>query len=296
MVLSKHTIKTSLTVIGAVFMLMAAVMPASAATNPKASDKKTSTDITNAVAQSYNADPSVKNSMLVQLKDKDPSTVVPLKSENAGDMLGIVVPSDQANIIITPEKSSKQQVLVATTGHYDVLVTSQQGSIKPGDYLAVSAIAGLAMRAGETEAQVIGQATGTFDGKTNVIGSVELKDSTGKTRKVSLGRVKIDISVTHNPNYRKTADYVPELLGKVAAGIANKPVSAARIYLSITVLFIVSILAGNVLYSGIRSGMIAVGRNPLSKKSIMRSLIETLIAGLIIFVAGVFAVYLLLKL
>jgi len=51
-----------------------------------------------------------------------------------------------------------------------------------------------------------------------------------------------------------------------------------------------------VMYSGIRSGMIAVGRNPLSKKSIIRSLIQTVIAGLIIFLAGVFAVYLLLKL
>jgi hypothetical protein len=50
------------------------------------------------------------------------------------------------------------------------------------------------------------------------------------------------------------------------------------------------------LYSGIRSGMIAVGRNPLSKKSIMRSLIETVIAGLIVFAVGIFAVYLLLKL
>ncbi|HVX24230.1 MAG TPA: hypothetical protein VG992_02710, partial [Candidatus Saccharimonadales bacterium] len=68
------------------------------------------------------------------------------------------------------------------------------------------------------------------------------------------------------------------------------------IYLSLVVLLAITFIVANVMYSGIRSGMIAVGRNPLSKKSIIRSLIQTVIAGLTIFVAGVLAVYLLLKL
>ena len=118
----------------------------------------------------------------------------------------------------------------------------------------------------------------------------------GKKTTVSIGRVSMDISVAQNPLYQKNADNVPGFLNKIATGVANKPVSAARIYISLVVFLLTAIVTGNMLYSGVRSGMIAVGRNPLSKKSIIRSLIQTVIAGLIIFVAGVFAVYLLLKL
>jgi hypothetical protein len=55
-------------------------------------------------------------------------------------------------------------------------------------------------------------------------------------------------------------------------------------------------VSGSLIYSGIRSGMIAIGRNPLSKKSIVRGIIQVVIVGLIIFLVGVFGVYLLLKL
>jgi hypothetical protein len=272
------------------------VATASAATTNKTNDKAASNDITNAVSQSYNADAKVQIGMAVELKPKDPSTVVPLKNNEVPNMLGIVVPANQANIVITPAKVTQQQVLVATSGKFDLLVSNQQGPIRPGDYVTISAIDGIGMKATETETQVVGQATGTFDGKANVIGSTELKDNKGSSRKVTLGRVQIEIRISHNPLYQESPDYVPSVLGRVASGVANKPVSAARIYLSVAILFIISVLVGNILYSGIRSGMIAVGRNPLSKKSIMRSLIETVIAGLIIFVVGVFAVYLLLKL
>jgi len=50
------------------------------------------------------------------------------------------------------------------------------------------------------------------------------------------------------------------------------------------------------LYSGIRNALIAIGRNPLSKKSIFRGLLEIILTGFIILIIGLFAVYLLLKL
>jgi hypothetical protein len=152
------------------------------------------------------------------------------------------------------------------------------------------------MKADDNQTEVVGEAAGPFNGTSNVIGQVQLKDSLGHTTKAALGSIPIDVAISHNPLYQKTADYVPGFLAKVAVSVANHSVSAARIYMAMAVLFVISIITGNMLYSGVRSGMIAVGRNPLSKKSIIRSLIQTVIAGLIIFLAGVFAVYLLLKL
>ena len=152
------------------------------------------------------------------------------------------------------------------------------------------------MRTGKDQTQVVGKAAGDFAGNANVISSVKLKDTLGKETTVAVGRIQIDINVAHNPLFAQSIDYVPGFLANSAQTVSGKPVSAARIYLSLIILAIIAFVSGEVLYSGVRSGMNAVGRNPLSRNSIIKSLIETIIAGLIVFLTGVFAVYLLLKL
>jgi len=260
------------------------------------SKKATAPDISGQVTQSYNADPSVQIGMVVKFKDKDTTTVVPLNSENVSDLLGIVVPKDNAKIVLTPETITKQQVLVTNTGSFSVLVSTQNGPVKAGDYLTVSAIAGIAMKADDTQKSVLGKAKADFAGTSNVIGTVKLKDTTGKSKDVTIGRTQLDLKISSNPLYQKSADFVPGFAAKAAETISNKPVSVARIYLGMVLLTITAFVTAVLLYSGVRSGMIAVGRNPLSKKSIFRSLIQTVFAALIIFITGVLAVYLLLKL
>jgi hypothetical protein len=280
-------------------VLVLGLAPGWAATASKTPAAKSTTqtqDLSNAVTQSYNADTSVQLGMIVKLKDKASKTVTPVSTDEIANMLGVVIPSDDATIVLTPQTTTSQQVLVATSGRFSVLVSNQNGPIKTGDFITVSSVAGIGMKADENQLEVIGKAASDFSGNANVIGTVKLKDSLGRTNSVALGRVQLDMRITHNPLFQKSADYVPGFLAKAATAVANKPVSVARIYLGMALLFVSSIIAGDMLYSGIRSGMIAVGRNPLSKKSIMRSLIETVIAGLIVFAVGIFAVYLLLKL
>jgi hypothetical protein len=260
------------------------------------SNTPSSVDISSAITQSYSADSTVQEGMIVELKDKDPTFVVPLPSGSLSKILGIVVPSSNAVIVLTPQTVNQQQVLVSNTGHFDVLVSNQNGPIKVGDYITISAIAGVGMKAGIDQAQVIGKAAGTFSGTANVIGTVQVQDTTGHKTTVALSRIPVDISVIHNPLNQKTVDYVPGFLSNIAQAIAKKSVSVARIYLCTVILLLCTVVTSVMLYSGIRSGMIAVGRNPLIKKSILKSLIQTVIAGLIVFIVGIFAVYLLLKL
>lgn len=263
----------------------------------KKTDTKAQTkDISGEVTQTYNAEPSVQIGMVVKLKEKGGNTVTPVNSEKAEDILGVVIPADNAKIVLISESAKQKQVLVANSGPMSVLVSNQNGPVKSGDYLAVSAVAGVAMKADDTQKFVIGRAMSDFNGTSGIIGSLKLKDTVGKESNVSIGRVKIDLNIASNPLYQKSASFVPAFAAKAAASIADKPVSVARIYLGMAVLAVTACITSIVMYSGIRSGMIAVGRNPLSKKSIMRSLFQTVIAGLIIFLAGIFAVYLLLKL
>lgn len=301
-----RAIQRGLAVVAVIGVLLSSTPVYAATTPPKkstnsssstSSSKKTSVDnISDGVTTSYNAATTVEDGMLVRLASKSSNTVVPLTQGDDVAMLGVVVPTNNATIVLTPQNVSQQQVLVATSGHYDVLVSNQNGPINVGDYVTVSAIAGVGMKADTTEDEVLGKAAATFSGVTDVIGTIDIKGSDGTTSQVAIARIPVDLSIARNPLSTRQADYVPTFLSKVASTLANKPVSAARIYLSLAILIITGIVTGNMLYSGVKHGMVSIGRNPLSKKSIIKSLIETVIAGLIIFIVGVLAVYLLLKL
>jgi hypothetical protein len=268
---------------------LALLLGLTAATAPAAA----SSDISGAVTQSYNADPSVLPGMIVETKPKDQTTVIPLTSKDIRNMLGVVVPVNDAPIVLAPPSPSAQQVLVAASGRYNLLVSNQDGSIKAGDYLAVSALPGIAMKAGTDQAQIVGRAVSGFSGAGNVISTVLLKSSLGRTATVSIGSVTVDVHLAANPLFDNNGK-LPGFLSRLANSVANKTVSSVRIYLSLIVLLAVFFVIGSMFYGGVRSGIIAIGRNPLAKKAIGRGLIQTVIAGLIIFIAGVFAAYLIL--
>lgn len=281
--------------------LILAPVPALAATKTTSSTKggtaSTKTeDITQAITQSYNATTQLDPGIIVHLKDKANGIVEPLKEADASKMLGVVVAPNASAVTLTPANSTQQQVFVATSGHYPVLVSTQNGGIKPGDYITISAITGVGMKADENQATVLGKAVEGFTGTTGVISSIKLKDQLGHDTTVEIGLINVDLNIAHNPLQLKATDFLPSFMAKAATTIAAKPVSAARIYLGLAVLLVSAFITANIVYSGVRNGMAAIGRNPLSKKSIIKSLIQTIMAGLIVFIVGVFAVYLMLKL
>ncbi len=108
--------------------------------------------------------------------------------------------------------------------------------------------------------------------------------------------MQVDIGVAKNPLLKATEPNLPNALRKAAATIAGKPVDAVRVYISILVFGITTVVAGSLLYGGVRSALISIGRNPLSKKSIIRGMIQVVITGLMVFISGVFGVYLILRL
>lgn len=248
-----------------------------------------------AVTQGYGSDTVLQNGMIVKLDDKDASKVVPLTTDTATKMQGVVVAANDATVTIG-SNGNKGQVFVATFGHYDVLVSNQNGPIKAGDYITISALSGVGMKVDTSQPTVLGKATADFNGTSKVAGTAKLKDSTGKEIAVSLGRIPVDISISHNPLQVQTVDGLPGFLRSASQTIAGKSVSSARIYLALVVLLMSTVIAGGILYSGVRGGLIAIGRNPMAKKQIVAGIIRVVLSGLICFILGIFGVYLLLKL
>lgn len=246
--------------------------------------------------QGYSSDAVYDIGTIVQLTGKDANRVKISSQSQLQNMFGVVVDRNLLPVTIT-NSQLENEVFVAASGTYNVLVSNQGGPIVSGDYVTLSSINGVAMKASTEEKTVFGRANGSFDGKGVTLGTATLKDTDGKTNKtVTLGSVPVTIDIKSNPNIKSTKSDLPEVLQRIGQAVAEKEVNPIRIYLSLGITAISIIAAIAILYSGVRNSLISIGRNPMSKKSIFRALLEVILTSILILIIGLFAVYLLLRL
>lgn len=246
--------------------------------------------------QGFAADRAIDNGTIVRMKDGSTQTVEPAKQSDAQNMFGVTVDRQQVPIRLT-NSDIENEVFVAVSGTYSVLVSSQNGWIEPGDFISLSSINGIGMKAGFEEPTVFGRASGAFNGSSASLGTMTIKDVDGRDNQtVALGSVPVTIEIQRNPNEKSTKTNVPEVLQRIGQAVAEKEVSPIRIYLSMAITAISLITAIIVIYSGVKNSIISIGRNPMSKKSIFRALLEIILTSLLILIIGLFAVYLLLRL
>lgn len=245
--------------------------------------------------QSYSAATPLESGVIVRMVDSGAKKVDRATQSQPGEMFGVTVDRNSLSVTLTSE-GLENEVFVAVSGTYNVLVSTQGGSIAAGDYVKLSSVNGVAMKAGTEEARVFGRAAAAFDGKSATLGSTTLKDDAGGSRTVQLGSIPVTIDIRGNPNVKSTKVNVPEPLERIGQAIAEKEVNPIRIYLSLGITVLSIIIAVVILYAGIRNGVVSIGRNPMSKKSIFRALLEVILTSILVIVIGLAAVYLLLKL
>ncbi len=248
-----------------------------------------------AISQSYGVTGTVQKGMIVMLDPSNSQKVKALSNTSDASMLGVVVAANDTVVSLGGD-SSTYQVFVAASGKYNVLMSNHNAVIKAGAIISISALDGIGMKANGDQSVILGKALTGFDGVNNVSGTATLKTSNG-AKNVSIGLIQVDIGISHNPLAASANGIsLPSILRKSGEGIAGKPVSAARLYVSLGVLVLTLFMAASLLYGGVRSSLVSLGRNPLAKKSILRGLAQVVLMGLIVFVIGLVAIYLLLKL
>lgn len=250
-----------------------------------------------AVTVSYGVTGTLQKGMIVMLDPKDPAKVQALTNKKANAMQGVVVSASETPVTLSGDTSTNQ-VYVATAGKYDVLVSTQNGPIKAGDIVTISALDGIGMKADSNQSTILGKALENFDGGGAISGTATLTSSNGGTSTVAIGLVELEIGISHNPLAFSagTDSVLPGFLRKAAQSIAGKDVGAARIYIGLTILLVTVIITGSLLYAGVRSSLIAIGRNPLARRSVLRGLLQVILISITIFVIGLGAIYLLLRL
>lgn len=255
----------------------------------------TKLDDTGQVVQSYVTDKTYQTGTVMQVDEKNPAKVIPASKDKLDKAFGVVVNSSNLPLSIT-DTNAPGQAYVAASGQYDALVTTENGTIQSGDNLAVSSLSGTLMKAADDQNTIFAKALGGFDGQ-NRSGTITLKDSHGKEfKKVAVGTIPVAIGVMKNPGGKSTKTNLPSALQRIGQAVADKPVNGARIYISIIVMGLSVAIALALLYVGVRSALIAIGRNPLAKKSILKALLEVVLTSVIVLIIGLFTVYLILRL
>ncbi|MBX4201378.1 hypothetical protein KW803_00580 [Candidatus Saccharibacteria bacterium] len=234
------------------------------------------------IIQGYDSAESLQPGLLVALDKNSSRTVKVLPGADSDHLFGVVVDPTDAPFTLNAESS---KVFVATSGSFQALISTTAGIIKPGDFVTISNLSGIAQKANSGQTRILGQAVSGFDGTSNVITT----DGNAK-----IGRIFVQINPQNNP-LANNAVLVPSFLKKASNAVAGKSVPAIRIYASLGVFVFAAIVAILVLWSGVRGSLIALGRNPLSRKAIFSGMYKVVFTGIGIFILGLAGVYLLLR-
>jgi hypothetical protein len=186
--------------------------------------------------------------------------------------------------------SSEAEVYVATTGTASVYVSDLSGTPKKGDLLAASVLEGILGQAATGTAGVLGVALEDFPSSGTQ--TIQVKQADGSTKEAHVAKIRLNMDVKVASNSGKSDKNWIQTIGSALAG---HDVSTAQAFLAVTILVILVVVEGGIMYAAVSSSIISLGRNPYAKKTILRGLghVGFLVAAvLIIGVAAMYAVLL----
>ena len=241
------------------------------------------------LSQGFATATPIATGSLVSLDPKSSGSVVVADLNNAARLFGVAVAPASADISLG---SGDGQIQVATTGSAATLVSTAGGNIKVGDAIAVSSVAGVGQKA-VGKSRVIGTAQADFAGGD---GSTRRTVDTGSGNKeVFIGQVPIVIAVTTYIKEDSQTYTVPNWLQRYANVLAGgRDVSPVRIIIAALILLVSLISVTVLLYAAVRNSIISIGRNPLSRGSVFKGLIQVVVVAAIILGVAIGAMFLII--
>lgn len=236
------------------------------------------------ISHSYQASDTIKDGSIVSLDPGRSNYVVPANVNNGSQLLGVAVAGNDSLIAVDATPGAVQ---VATAGTASTLVSTLNGDIKVGDQVAVSPFNGVGMKA-EAGSRVIGLAQTAFSDGTPGAATEVVKTRDGHQHSVKVGYVRLNIAIGTNASVL-TNDL--NGLQKVVQSFTGRTVPTIRIIISLAVAVIALLALITLVYASIYGSIVSIGRNPLAKYAVFRTLgsvlglalLTSVIAGLTIF-------------
>lgn len=220
----------------------------------------------------YGTDNSIKPGMLVSLT-KNPGVIEPANNNNAGELVG-VVGSSQNDLSI-----QQGQIAVQTEGLVQALVSTASGDIKVGDKISPSILNGVGAKVGQNGV-VVGISQGSLSSDTKDAIKTSITDANNVAREVYVASIPVLVKVTYissNQQVIQDKGSVLQILQDIAEAVAGKRVSTSAVILSFILLLVGIFISGIIINTVIRNGFQAIGRQPLSKKDIIRNMLRSVI-------------------
>jgi len=242
------------------------------------------------ITQGYRADSTLAIGTVVSIKRADNTGVEESTTENEGLLVGVVADSLASSIDLLPKAS---KVTVSNEGQASILVTDYSGTIKTGNRLIISPVAGIAMKdtARATNAKYLGIASEDFSSSSAQAKSISITNEKGVKKTYAAGLITATIQISTRDNSGlDTGNYLTD----VGSKIAGRPISLVQALAAAVVFTGAIILTGLIIYSSLRGSMIALGRNPLAKSSVLQGLSRIVALAIIILSVGVALSYIIL--
>jgi hypothetical protein len=190
-------------------------------------------------------------------------------------VMGVV--SDSPAVAIKNVNRSSTTREVISSGNTYVLVSSINGPINKNDYIASSTLAGVGQKA-------------TVDGF--VLGvALESYNSSDKN---ALGKILINVGPHYNATFITSQTNLVESIKTAIGSPFLSPLTTLRYFLAGIIALLAFILG--FIYFGrvVKTGVEALGRNPLAEKAILFSIVFNLFTTIVIMAIGLGIAYLIL--
>jgi len=238
------------------------------------------------VTQGFKASVEIPRGAVVSIKSEGTNELEKTTTLNDKYVVGVAVESNDSLVDVRPKDSD---LSVAVNGEIEILASTLNGDIKSGDLLIASNLAGIVVKDYPPAPGVkyIAVASGELSDSTTSVKKVEVESNDGSKKQTSIGLIKAKILLGSRQQSNKDETAIQSFGRK----ITGKPVSFVQVIISGAVFFTVVILVGIVLYTSIRNSFVSLGRNPLSRSSIISSLIKVIIIAMVVLGSGVAVSY-----
>lgn len=240
---------------------------------------------TSSVAQSYTtSDQELTVGMAAALSAEstaDKQIVERATLTNKDRFVGIVSTIDSNLLSLT---NGSANVTVTGKGEVAVFASDVGGQIKKGDFLVISPLKGILMKAPSNTANVLGQALQDFPADGATVKTV--KANKGKDVEVKINKMPFELN-PRNVNNEKDVSFVV-LIGQTLTG---RNVNEFQVITAFLIFFFLILVEGAIVYGATSSTIAAVGRNPLAKKIVYKQLFQVALIMLVIFGFGMSAIY-----
>jgi len=217
-------------------------------------------------------DPSATDSSIISF-----SKGAYIASQTPYDKAIVGVVSEHSALTFTIEGISKYPVL--TSGTALVRVSTLNGPIKKGDLVTASSVPGVGMKA-------------TKSG--NVLGSA-LADFSASDPK-TVGKIAVVVNIHYSYAQPAAVTALFDLINLSSIAVFEEPTVVFRYVLAGLVILIAFILGFVLFGRTARSGVEALGRNPLAARTIQFGILFTLSITIAIILSGFVIAYLILRL